>query len=92
MGNSPTELGNLQASLSPSLNFIIEHNKTELMGYAFQIYALFVASSSQNNEIFKDLTGSILQNKDNWNKEMKFLIPSLGQFLISMICKYPTDI
>jgi hypothetical protein len=35
------------------------------------------------------LVGSILQNKENWSKDMKFLIPSLGQFLISMICKFP---
>jgi hypothetical protein len=61
------------------------------MSYAFQIYALFVASAGQNNDVFKSLTDSILSNKDNWNKEMKFLIPSLGQFLISMMCKFPED-
>ena len=31
----------------------------------------------------------MIENKDNWGKEMKYLIPSLGQFLIAMICKYP---
>lgn len=58
------------------------------MGYAFQIYALFVASSEQNNGVYEALTNSIIQNKENWNKEMQFLIPSLGQFLIAMICKF----
>ena len=45
MRSSPQDMVNLQNNLASSLNFIIEHNKTELMGYAFQIYALFVASS-----------------------------------------------
>ena len=78
MRSSPVEMGKLQTNLSNSLNFIIEHNKADLMGYAFQIYALFVASSSENTQIFQALTTSILQNKDNWSKEMKYLIPSLG--------------
>lgn len=82
-------MGQLQSNLSNSLNFIIENNKIDLMGYAFQIYALFVASSDQNNALYEALTNSILQNKENWSKEMKFLIPSLGQFLIAMICKFP---
>jgi hypothetical protein len=89
MRSSPQDMANLQNNLASSLNFIIEHNKTELMGYAFQIYALFVASSDQNNEVFQALVGSILQNKENWNKDMKYLIPSLGQFLIAMLCKFP---
>jgi len=79
----------LQTSLASSLNYIIEHNKTDLMGYAFQLYSLFVASAPQNNEVFTALTSSVLENKQNWNKDMKYLIPSLGQFLIAMICKFP---
>ena len=78
MRSNPAEMTKLQGSLSTSLNFIIEHNKADLMGYAFQIYALFVASSAENTPIFQALTTSILQNKDNWGKEMKYLIPSLG--------------
>jgi len=35
----------MQNLISPSLNFIIEHQKSELMGYAFQIYALFAAKA-----------------------------------------------
>ena len=74
--------------LVPVLNTIIEQGKFDLIGYAFQIYALFVASSSENFEIFQTLTGSILQNSSNWNEDMKYLIPSQGQFLIAMICKH----
>lgn len=58
------------------------------MGYAFQIYALFVASSTENNEVFAIITQSIVENIDNWNKDMKYLMASEGQFLVAMICKY----
>jgi hypothetical protein len=74
------------------LNFIVENNKTDLMGYAFQIYALFVARSDTNCQLYEALTASIIQNQENWGKSMKYLIPSLGQFLISMICKFPDHI
>ena len=65
-------------SLSSSLNYIIEQSKTELMGYTFQVYALFVASSDQITELYKALTMSLIENRDNWNQDMKYLIPSLG--------------
>jgi len=28
-------------------------------------------------------------NKDNWNTEMKYLMPSLAQFLIAIMSKHP---
>lgn len=86
---NPAKLHDLQVALSVSLNYIIQQNKADLMGFAFQIYALFVASSAQNNDLYRGLTASVLQNKQNWNKDMKYLIPSLGQFLIAMMCKFP---
>lgn len=58
------------------------------MGYAFQIYALFVASSDSINELYQQLLQSLLQ-PSNWNKDVKHLIPSLGQFIIAMVCKFP---
>jgi hypothetical protein len=44
-----------QNKLSESLNQIIQNNKTDLMGYAFQIYSLFVATSAQINPLFEAL-------------------------------------
>ncbi len=41
---------------------------------------------SQN---YKVLTNSILANKANWDKDMRYLIPALSNFLIAMIYKYP---
>ena len=89
MKSNTAEFNKLQALLTPSLNFLIENNKTDLMGYAFQAYALFVASSETNCQLYEALTVSIIQNQQNWDKGMKYLIPSLGQFLMSMICKFP---
>ena len=36
---------NVENSLSNALNYVIEQNVTDMIGYAFQIYALFVANS-----------------------------------------------
>ena len=49
-------MAQLRTALLPSLIFIIENNKTELMGYAFQIFALFVASHDELQEVYKALT------------------------------------
>lgn len=57
---NPDQMAKLQQNLSGPLNYIIENNKTDFIGYAFQIYALFVASSSQNNQVFEALTNQIL--------------------------------
>lgn len=67
----------------------MEKNITDMIGYAFQIYALFVANSATISPNYKVLTDSILANKANWDKDMKYLIPALGNFLIAMIYKYP---
>jgi hypothetical protein len=82
-------MGALEAKLSNSLNYIIQNDKSEFIGFAFQIYSLFVAGSLERSELYDALFLSCIQNKNNWNKDMKHLAPSLGQFMISMICKYP---
>lgn len=88
-GSNEASLAQLRNALLPALLFIIEHNKTELMGYAFQIFALFVASHSDLEEVYQHLTQSLLANQANWAKDMKYLMPAMGQFLIAMICKHP---
>lgn len=34
---------------------------------------------------------SILQNKSNWGKEMRFLVPSMANYVIAVIYKYPGE-
>ena len=59
------------------------------MGYAFQLYATFVASTSEMKENYGLLCQSLLEKPENWSKEMKFLIPAMGTFLVTVICKFP---
>ena len=41
------------------------------------------------HESYQVLTDSILNNSTNWGADMKYLIPSMSNFLIAIICKYP---
>jgi hypothetical protein len=34
---------------------------------------------------------SILNNKSNWGKEMRFLVPSIANYVIAVIYKYPSE-
>jgi hypothetical protein len=60
-----------------------------MIGYAFQIYTLFVANSRVLKENYKLLAESILSSAGNWGSDMKYLIPSLSNFAIAIIFKYP---
>ena len=65
---------------------------SDFVGYAFQLYATFIASSLTMKSDYEMLCASILDGaslETNWGKEMKYLIPALGSFLTTFICKYP---
>ena len=49
---TPAAIKLMSDTLTPVLNKIIQNNKLDLIGYAFQIYALFVAHTPDNNPIF----------------------------------------
>ena len=59
------------------------------MGYCFQLFSLFVASQSELQEVYQALVQSLVSNTSNWEPDMKYLMPAMGQFLIAMICKHP---
>ena len=75
--------------LSGAMNYIMEKNLTDMIGYAFQLYALFVANSTTLQDNYRMLTESLLGNKANWDKDMKYLVPAMAGFLVAMIYKYP---
>ncbi len=79
----------VEEQLTPALNYIIQNNLTDLSCYAFQLYATFVASSSQLKENYSILAQSVIQNQSNWAKEMKYLVPGLSIYLVTMISKHP---
>ena len=43
--NIPQSFAQIESCLSSALNYIMEKNITDMIGYSFQIYALFVANS-----------------------------------------------
>ena len=89
--NHPQLFIQVEACLGPALNYIMEKNVSDMIGYAFQIYALFVANSQGLSPNYKVLSDSILSNKANWDKDMRYLIPALANYLIAMIYKYPEN-
>lgn len=52
--------GIVEGHLGNSLALIIERNVTDMLSYAFQIFALFVANSQQLQSTYKQLMESIL--------------------------------
>jgi len=85
----PEVFAHVENILQSPLNFIITQNVTDMIAYAFQLYAIFVANSSTMQPVYKTLADSIIQNKNNWEKGMAYLIPALANFCIAMIYKYP---
>lgn len=87
--HSPEVFAQVERQLCGALNYVISQNVQDMVGYAFQIYALFVANSSSLQQNYTAIADSLLGNSANWDKDMKYLIPALAQFLVAMICKYP---
>ena len=75
--------------LTESLNHIIEKSITDFTGYAFQLYATFVASSQELKKNYQLLFESIMSQESNWGKDMKYLIPALSTYVTTVICKHP---
>jgi hypothetical protein len=85
----PEVFAHVEACLTPALNYIMQQNVADMIGYAFQLYALFVANSSAISPVYQGILESVLGNKANWDKDMRYLIPALATFVIAMIYKYP---
>lgn len=87
--------GFLEEQLTDALNKIIQNNLSDLIGYAFQLYATFVANSpyaSEGGEMkqnYSALAQSLLQQDlANWSKEMKYAIPAFTLYLQTIMAKY----
>lgn len=87
--SNPESFQQAEICLQESLHLIIQTNVTDMISYAFQIYALFIANSQECKENFKAITVSVLQNKNNWQIDMKYMAPALSGMIIAMIYKYP---
>ena len=74
----------------PILNFIIKQKLVDLSGYVFQLYATFVANSTELKKKYEWLARTITVNfADWWSKEKVYLVPALAIFLSTFIAKHP---
>lgn len=90
--HDPAAFASIEDQLTPSLNSVIQLGLSDFVGYAFQLYATFIAFSSQMKPDYETLCDSVLDIaslETNWGKGMKYLIPALGIFLNTYLCKYP---
>ena len=62
---------------------------TDYLGYAFQIYSIFIATSKELKPTYQLLCQSVIEGLNNWGKEMKYLIPALTILVTTVICKFP---
>lgn len=90
--NNKEAFSMVEQHITPALNLILQQqsgNSSEFTSYAFQLYATFVASADQLTDNYALLTSSIM-SEQNWQKDLKYLIPALTTFLVTIIAKHPT--
>lgn len=56
LSSNQQALSQVEAQVSQALSFILENNKTELMGYAFQVFSMFVSLSSEYAPMYEAIT------------------------------------
>ena len=79
----------VENQLTPALNSIIEQNFANLSGYAYQLYATFVANSTELKPNYQIIAQFITENLTNWLKEKKYIMPAYAIFLSTVIAKHP---
>jgi hypothetical protein len=64
-------------------------NNLHLMGYAFQLYAIFVVSSTELKSNYKNHFEGIFKSMGYLDKTTNYLAPALANFMNAVIAKYP---
>jgi len=73
--------------IAPPLFDIITKNIPELISYAFQILSMFVLYRKELQSNYQLLMNSIIGSKNNWDNNMRYLIPGMIQYSRSYILK-----
>ena len=68
-------------TLREDLNLILQKNITDLLGYAFQLFAFYLFISNDNNEFYQNILTNILTNNKMWDINMKYLYPPSIEFI-----------
>jgi hypothetical protein len=79
-------MAKLVGSIFPLLNEIIKNNHVDLLGYAFQIYALAIHFFNIQDENPKTLFSSLMV-LSNWNKDMIPFFPAYITFVEEFVSK-----
>lgn len=80
-----------QSELQPHMNKVINDNRTDIIGYVFQIYAAFIQFSTTDSlsEDMTNIVNSIL-DKENWKADLKYLAPAQSKILQAVAIKHPS--
>lgn len=77
--------------LLPKMNKIMNEERSDVTIYIMQIYAAFIlkSKSSKLDSTYETIAKSILENPDNSNPDMKYMVPGMIRVLCAIMYKYP---
>ncbi len=73
--------------VAPPMFTIVQKNIPELISYAFQILSMFVLYKKDLQPNYQVLMSSIVGSKNNWDNNMRYLIPGMVQYARAYIIK-----
>ena len=76
-----TLVKNFENALQNDLDSILKNNVTDLLGYAFQLFAFYLFLTNDNNEFYQNILNNILTNQNMWDINMKYLYPPSIDFI-----------
>ena len=77
----PTLVKKFENTLRDDLNFILQNNVTDLLGYTFQFFAYYLFITNDNNTFYQKILEIILTNEKMWDINMKYLYPPSIEFI-----------
>ena len=79
-----------EETLTPHLNKVVSENRTDMIGYVFQIYAamiLYTPDRELSND-YSVILGSVT-DADNWKKDLKYLAPGQAKIIAAVAYRHP---
>ena len=71
---------------------IVQKNIPELISYAFQILSMLVLYKKVLQPNYQVLMGSVVGSKNNWDNNMRYLIPGMVQYTRAYIIKCHSEL
>ena len=79
-----------EEALAPHLNKVITENRTDMIGYVFQIYAAMILYSPDRDlsQDYSVILGSVT-DAENWRKDLKYLAPGQAKIIAAVAYRHP---